>query len=329
VLAPLSGKYAAYGKAYLDGAQLATDAFDDKRGPARVELVPADSRGEALPALAATRRLVATDGLVAILGSVLSLPTVVAGLQANCSRVPLLSNVATEEGIADIGPYVFHIGPSRLRAARSAADLVVFSLRRFRAAVLCSEDGDGRTLATAFGERLCGLGGEVVASESYAAGTTDFTAVARRLRASGPDVLYLPASVDETLLIAPALAVQGFSAPLVGTEEWSSDRLLRAAGADLEGALLPAPDADASGTEMARFRDAYRARYARPDNRYAAAGYVGATRLLDLLAQNPGADRETLRRELEESLRVARPNAGGTPRFLVVRDGEARPFEMP
>ena len=43
-MAPLSGKYAAYGKAYLDGAQLAAEIFDDKRGPARVEIVPAEVR---------------------------------------------------------------------------------------------------------------------------------------------------------------------------------------------------------------------------------------------------------------------------------------------
>jgi len=326
LLAPLSGRYAAYGKAYLDGAQLAVDAFND-RGPMRVELAPADSKGEPISALAATRRLVDSVAVVAILGGVLNLPTLVAGVEANCSRVPMLSNVATEEGIGSIGPYVFHRGPSRQRAARAGADLAVFVLRRFRAAVLYPEAGDGRALATAFSERLTALGGELVASESYAAGTTDFTTLVQRLRGAEPEVLYLPASAEEVLLIAPALVFQGLAAQVIGTEEWNSERPLRAGGADLEGALLPA--AEAPDGDLERFRRQYRARFSAPDNRFAAAGFQGANCILDLLAERPGSGREALRGALAERLQMEGRSRGETPRFLIVRDGEARPFVTP
>src|SRR5262245_46657878 len=99
VLVPLSGRYASYGRAYLDGAQHAADEWN-ARGTRHVDVVAADAKTEPLAALAATRRLVDDEHVDAILGSVLTLPTVVAAMEANCHGVPLVSNVATEDDLA-------------------------------------------------------------------------------------------------------------------------------------------------------------------------------------------------------------------------------------
>ncbi|MFQ5600166.1 MAG: ABC transporter substrate-binding protein [Candidatus Krumholzibacteriia bacterium] len=326
VLAPFSGRYAAYGKAYLDGARLAVDSFNDL-GPVQVEVVPADTRGQPLSALAAVRRLAGAEDVVAILGGVLNLPTLVAAVEANCRGVPLLSNVATEDGIRETGPYVFHQVASRQRAASAAADLAAFRLRRFRAAVLYPEEGEGRVLASGFAERMGALGGRIVASESFAAGTTDFTSLVRRIRAAQPDVLFVPAGVEDMLLIAPTLAVQGVEAQLIGTEKWKSERLLGGTGVELEGALVPAGEHEGDHEELARFRELYADRYGPRANRFAAAGYLAARRILDVLAQRPEADREALRTGLEA--RGAPGDRRMPVRFLVVRDGEPRAFGTP
>jgi branched-chain amino acid transport system substrate-binding protein len=327
VLAPLSGRYAAYGKAYLDGAMLAAQAFNE-RGPGKVEIVPADAKTEPLAALAATRRLIEDERLVAILGSVLAMPTAVAALEANCNGVPLLSNVSTEDAIGGIGPYVFHAGASRQAGARAGAELAALGLRRFRAAVLYPEEGDGRALAEAFSERFAALGGEVVFSEAYPPGSTDFTTVLRRLAGVRPEILYLPAGVEDMLLIAPALAFNGIATQLLGTEEWNQERLLRGVPTDLEGALIPSAQDEANAALLERFRARFRSGAGAAEQRLAGAGWLGATQLLDVLAQHPRADRETMRRELE-ARRGAAAGAAARRAFFVVHDGEAQPFDMP
>jgi branched-chain amino acid transport system substrate-binding protein len=329
VLVPLRGRYAAYGKAYLDGAQLAADAAN-RRATRRIEIVPADAQGEqgeAAAAMLATRRLVQTEGLVAILGSVQSVPTLVAALEANCSGVPLVSNVAADDGIGNVGPWVFHAVPSRLEAAGASAELTVRALKRQRAAILFPEEGDGQALALAFSDRLAALGGEVVFSEAFVPGTTDFTLLARQIATANPEVLYVPASTDDLVLIVPALTYQGVTAQIIGTEDLGATRLLETDGIELEGALVPAPPADGSDAELAAFRNAYKQTVTPTEKRLAAAGWMGARAVLDAIAQTPVVDRDAVQRGLE-ARRKARPSAGARS-FLVVHQKALQPFTVP
>jgi len=322
LLAPLTGRYAAYGKAYLEGARAATGEHNTRSTP-RVEIVPADCSPDPLPALLATRKLVEQPGVVALLGSVLNAPTLVAALEANCQGIPLVSNVATEDGIAGVGPWVFHAVPSRHAAARAAAELAVFQLRRFRAAVVYPDAGDGRALALAFGERFAELGGEVALSEPVADGTRDYSPVARRVAEATPDVLYAPCEVAEWMLLSPALAFHAVTAQIVGSEALADETLLRTHGADLEGAVLPAADAAA----VAPPPSARGAARSQTEERLASAGYAAARRVLDAIARAPADDRDGVRAALDAAARAADPAQKPlASRFLVVRSGRVQPL---
>lgn len=328
VIAPLSGRYAAYGQAYLHGATLAIE-MSEQRGMQRVELEPADCKDEPMSAVTAMRRLVGTENLVAILGSLLRVPTLVAALEANCNGVSLLSNVASEDGLEDIGPYVFQSTVPRAAAARAAAELAVFELRRFRLAVVSPEEGDGAALAAAFTSRYQELGGEVVFSRSFGANTADFTPITRPLAASRPDVVYTTAAAEDLQLLVPALGFLSLDAQLIGTEDLGVERVLRACGTDLEGAILPAPVVDLPASEMERLRARYQARFSGAPNRFAIAGYIGTQRLLDAIGRTPGADRERVRSALAASGGSAARHTPLVARFQQIRAGEVRRFELP
>jgi len=325
VLVPLSGRYAPYGKAYLEGARAATDEFNAK-GPHHVDLVPADAKSEPLLVVATTRRLVSDDKVVAILGSVLAVPTVIAAMEANCHGVSLLSNVATEDELASIGPYVFHAVPSRRAAARASADLAVLHMRKFRAAILYPEEGDGRALALAFSERFAALGGEIVLSEPFAPDLNDFTPVARRVAGAQAELLYAPADADALLRLLPALAFHNVNAQLMGSADLASERVLKAAGVDLEGAVLPAPDAQ---TESAPPRRADRVPRTPTEERLAAAGYSGARRLLDAIAQTHTTDPDAVQQALRDRAAADSSRADVQQLFLVIHNGRPEPLRTP
>lgn len=325
VLVPLSGPWSSYGRAYLDGAEQAVRARATP-GARAVEIVPADTKGEPIGALAATRRLVDEERVVALLGSVQTLPTLAAGLEANCRGVPLLSNVVAEDGLATIGPWVFHEVPSRLAGAAATADLAFDTLHHLRAAVLYPEAGDGRALALAFAARLAALGGEVVFSEAYPPGTMDFTPLVRRLAASQPTAVYLPGGPDDLVLAVPAFAYEGAIVTLLGTEDLGMERVLQACGPALEGAVLPAEDESAV---LARWREMQVQPLAGPEARYAAAGFSAATRLLDALAGERRPDRDTVQRALAAQRAAAERGPRLPRRFLVVRGGKLEPLGDP
>lgn len=326
VLVPLSGRYAPYGREYLNGVMLATEEFA-AAGPARVDIVPADSKGEPLAALAAVRRLIDAEPLVGILGSVLSMPTIAAAIEANGRGVPMLSNVATEDGIGGIGPFVFHEVRSLQSTARATAEFSAFELRRFRVAIVSAENGEGRAMAAAFSERILELGGEVAFSETFPAGTTDFSPLARRIAASEPQAVYVPMNADELVLLIPALGARSVQATLLGGEDLGAESVLQSAGVDLEGAVVPSVESS-DAMSRARFAELYRARFGANENRFAEAGYAGARRVLDVVAQQPNLGRKDLQRGLAarfEAERAAPPRL----RFRVVRSGELRDFDAP
>lgn len=325
VLVPLSGPWASQGRAYLDGAELAVRARA-ARGVVPAEIIPADTKGEAIGALAATRRLIDEEGVLALLGSVQTLPTLAAGLEANCKGVPLFSNVVADDGLATIGPYVFHEVPSRLDGAVATAELALDTLHHQRIAVLYSETGDGRALALAFAQRLAALGGEVVFSEAYPTGTVDFTPLARRIAAAQPTAVYLPGGPDDLVLAVPAFAYEGASVTLLGTEELGAARVLEACGAALEGAVLPAAE-ESVGYER---RPEVQARPRSPaEERLLAAGFAAAGRLLDALAGQRRADRDALQRTLAAAREAAERGPRPPRRFLVVRGGQLEPLGAP
>jgi branched-chain amino acid transport system substrate-binding protein len=321
LLAPLTGRYASYGKAYLEGARAAVAEYN-AGSTRRVEIVPADCTSEPLPALLATRKLVETIGVTALLGSVLNAPTLVAAMEANCQGVPLVSNVATEDGLAGVGPWVFHVVPSRRAAARAGADVAVFHLRRKRAAVVYPEEGDGRAQALAFAERFAELGGEVVLSEPYAERTKDFSPLARRVADATPDLLYAPCEADDWMLLAPALAFHALAAQILGNEDLAHEPLLQAYGADLEGAVLPAPEA-AAPVALSR------AKRSATEERLASAGWAAARRVLDALARTAHDDREALRVALSAAAQADAPQTPIAARFRVVRNGRVQPLLAP
>jgi branched-chain amino acid transport system substrate-binding protein len=173
------------------------------------------------------------------------------------------------------------------------------------------------------------LGGELVFSKSFAAGTTDFTPVVRPLAASHPEVVYTSAAAEDLQLLVPALAFLALDATLIGTEDLGVERVVRACGDDLEGAILPAPVRELESAEMERLRTRYQERYKSAPNRYAIAGFTGTRRVLDAIARTPDADRDAVRAALAGAL----PNAGAqTPlvaRFQSIRGGEVRALTLP
>ena len=66
------------------------------------------------------------------------------------------------------------------------------------------------------------LGIEVVATESYASGSVDFSGQLTNIAAANPDVLFLPVYYNDVALIASQAADAGITATMLGVDGWSS-----------------------------------------------------------------------------------------------------------
>ncbi len=304
VLCPLEGRFATLGESFLRGASIALKEARAKSGPA-VELVVGDTRGAPLECRAVAQRLVDDERVDALLGEVLSSSTIAAAQVAQLSKTVLLSPVATEEGIADIGEWVFQTGFGSEVEIAALARMACVRLRLARIAFFSSDDIGSRRVALLFGNEVERLGGELVTAEFYPEGTTDFAASIERIRAAAPEALFIASDTEDLILILPQLSFHELGVQLLGTSEWSSRRLIRMAGRDLEGALFPA-DVDArDGERMFTAAAAAVREPAGEINPVVVGGYRGTKVLIEALAR-VGSGGEPLRLELMKLLEQRR-----------------------
>jgi len=302
VLCPLEGRFATLGESFLRGASIALKEARLK-GIANVDLVVGDTRGNPLESRSVAERLIEEERVDALLGEVLSSSTIAAAQVAELSKTVLLSPVATEEGISDVGEWVFQMATSSEVEITALAGMACSRLGLRRVAFLSSDDLASRRVARLFGDEVERLGGELVIAEFYPEGSTDFAESIGRVRAADPEALFIASGTEDLILILPQLSFHEFGSQLLGTSAWNSRRLIRMAGRDLEGALFPA-DIDQRGGERL-FTNACALVKEPPGeiNQVVIGGYRGTKLLLEALAKSKSGGaplREEMSRLLEK-----------------------------
>jgi ABC-type branched-subunit amino acid transport system substrate-binding protein len=181
VVLPLSGRYARYGEATLQGILLATGHFDpEQRRPSGIRLIIRDTGGDPARAAAAVRELAASSEVSAVLGPMLAAESEAAAAVAQELRLPLLT-LSQRETVGAGRDQVLRLGETpRLEAELMAAYAVeTLGLKRF--AILYPNLEFGLGLRSAFWDAVEARGGEVVGVARYEPDATDFSAPVRRL----------------------------------------------------------------------------------------------------------------------------------------------------
>ncbi len=173
VLAPLSGDFAEFGAAAIQGVILAHEKAGLK---GKVNLRVADTRADAAQALLRTQQAINQDSVVAVVGPIMSAPaaTVAAWLGSNFQNIPMLTPTATDDGIAKMGPNIFQVNITMDNLAKSIADFATkcLSIREF--AVLSPLGGYGASMSQSFTSAVERRGGSVIAFRNYEEGRPDY-----------------------------------------------------------------------------------------------------------------------------------------------------------
>jgi len=300
ILCPLSGRFSPVGDAFLKGASIAVrEAM--KRSSLAVELVVGDSRGDPLAARSAAAELIEQEGVLAVVGAILSSPTIAAAQVAEQGKTVLLSPVATEEGISGIGKWIFQTSAGLDVEVISISRLACSKLGMERLAFLAADNGRSRSIERVFSREVEARGGLVCAAEFYTEGSTDFRDQIERIRESSPEGLFIASDVDDLVLILPQVSYYEFGVQLFGTSAWHSNRLLRMSARDMEGALFPQlPEAERDEELLAAAFD-YIGESSKEYNTFIVGGYKGTRMILSALAEG-ARDRASLRAAVARAL---------------------------
>jgi branched-chain amino acid transport system substrate-binding protein len=309
VLLPYTGDYSRFGRSFEEGIRIAVDEYN-AAGGVRVSVALGDTKEDPVSAVTAARKLIVEEGVVAVIGSVFTVPSIVAATECNARKTAIVSPLVTDRTMSDIGPWVFQtLQPVEVEVC-AMARVAVENLLLERIAVLAPSTPEGRRLAELFAGEVERLGGGIAAEEFFTAGDTDFRDELTRIRAKAPDAMFIPGGPDELVNILPQIRFYDLQIQLLGLSDWNSEKLLRLASRELEGAVFPregyyGKDPDAYRRFAAKYLESY-AKNAGSSSiddvpPVAAAGYFGARFVLDAIARG-AVDREQMRALLSEEL---------------------------
>ena len=300
-IAPLSGAVAVYGVECKNGIDLAIEEINAAGGidGKALEFVCEDDEGSPDKTVNAFKKLIAKDGVKFVIGSLTSGCTQAVTTLSQASKVLQIAPAATAPAITDAGNYVFRacfIDPFQ---GTVGGKFAYNNIGARKAAILYDAGNDYSVgLYENFIASFKSLGGEVVAAESYATGDKDFNAQLTKIKNANPDVVYLPDYYGTVALIAKQLRAQGIKAPLVGGDGW--DGLTGNAGEEVLNGFYSNHYADDS-TEPAvqNFVSAFKAKYGKAPNSFAALGYDSVYMLRDAIVKAGTTDVAKVRDALE------------------------------
>lgn len=294
---------------FTKGAELARSQINEAGGllGMQVEFIVMDNQGEqefpdAAESVRIAQLLIEQEGVVAILGPLLSTNSMQVGPVVSLLRRPIITGSSGEK-VTSTGEFVFiTVTPSSVQGMKTAQFALDPTERNAKTAATIRQAGDvySSAVADAFEENFQKLGGQLVASEVYQHGDRDFTTQLTKIKAGAPDVLLVAGFSPEIPLFALQARSMGIDATFIGTNGWDEpDKLLGTLDDNmpLEGSYFTR-GFNIESVSAAAFIKAYTAMYMEPPDGPSAWGY-DAMSLLALAIKNaetlePDAIRDAL-----------------------------------
>src|SRR5699024_2108351 len=299
----LTGDAAAYGTPMSEAAKLAVKEVNENGGVlgGEVEYVEYDNTSDLTEAASVAQRL-ASEDVVGIVG-----PATTGDSNAQIpviqeAAVPAILPAATGNGMTlddngDVFEYLFRVAFEDAFQGRAAATYVTETLGAQTAALFVDQSTDYATgLEQAFTEEFEALGGQVVTTESFQSGDTDFTASLTSLLSQEFDVLYVPGYYTEVGLLIKQARELGITQPIVGGDGLGNQTLVDLAGAsNVNDVYYTAHYSPLSDDEdLQDFLTKFEEEYGKQADQFAVLSYDATMLLLDAVERAGSADRQAV-----------------------------------
>ena len=246
--ASMTGSEATFGQSTDAGIRLAVKEANAAGGimGRKIELKTYDDQGKPQEAGTAVTRLITSDKVVAVLGEVASSLSLAGGRVCQQYGVPMITPSSTNPAVTRTGDMVFRVCYTDPFQGEVCARFAREQLKAQTAATLYDQQqAYSKGLNDYFKKSFTELGGTITTEQAYSGGDQDYSAQLTTLRATQPDVLFLPGYYTDVANIALQVRKLGIPVPLLGGDGWDSDKLAKIGGTAIEGAYYAnhyAPD---------------------------------------------------------------------------------------
>ena len=339
VVLPLTGRLTdSFGKPIQQAFKLALSEINAAHpSGTKLNLIIEDGQSTIDGAVEAFNKLIHQDGVSVILGPATSSQTEMAFPIAQENQVVAISPTSAATGLSAIGDFVFRVALTTDILIPRGVEVTQTKLGYQRAATMYDEtdlfstDGDASVQ-----EVLAAKGVEVITTETFQGGDTDFSEQLARIQTLNPDVIFVSCLSPEK----PGILMQGhelgISAPFIVRTVTATD--VQAAGAAAEGAITFVgwgAALDTPGNQA--FVENYNTKFDMEPSNYAARSYATLHILAEAIANAHSTDSAAIRdalasiRDFDTILGKFSFDANGDAvydeKVLIVKDGKLVRFE--
>jgi branched-chain amino acid transport system substrate-binding protein len=295
----LTGDNSAYGLSIRKGLELALSEINAGSflGAAKIRLLFMDDKADKQEGISVFTRLIDDEKVSAIIGPTLSSTAFAADPIAQKAGVPVLGTSNTATGITAMGNFIFRdsllqsgVVPGTLAAAAA-------KFHPQKAALLYESTNEfSKSEAEVFKAALQKLGIQLVATESYSKGDSDFRTQLGKLNARRPDIYVMSSLVGEAIPVLQQAREIGITQPIVGGNGFNSPAVIKNAKIAAEGLIVgSAWFIDSTAPKSRAFVAAFRRTYGADPDQFAAQAYDGMYILATAIKNAGSADRAAIR----------------------------------
>jgi branched-chain amino acid transport system substrate-binding protein len=300
---PLTGSVALLGNEALKGATLAAEQINAAGGllGRPVKIFAADNKCNPAEAVAATRKVITRDRVVASIGQLCSSATLAAMPIYEQEKIPLVVETSTNPMItvrAGVGgnKWVFRPNlPDDVNATVFAKMIV--DLGGKTASFLLTNDDWGRGVGSSFKAVIEKEGGQVLSLDYYEEGETNFLSVLTKIKGLNPNALLIAARTASGAVIMKQYAELGMKMPIFNQGDMVNEQFVKLVGKDLAKGILGSeswyPGVDDPINK--KFEADYAARWGYEPIEPSAYGYVGMQLIAEAIRISKSATAEAIR----------------------------------
>ena len=341
VVLSITGRFpSTFGRSIGNAFELALEDINNSQpGGRSIRFIIEDDQSTVEGAVEAYKKLIQQAGVPVILGPATSSATEAAFPIAQENQVVAFSPTSAARGLSAIGDFVFRAALTTDVLIPPGIETTSAKLGYKKAATMYDENDVFSTDSDqAVREALAANGVEVLITETFQGGDTDFSDQLTRIRDANPDIIFVSSLSPEK----PGILMQGrqvgipYSVPFVMRTLTIGD--VHAAGEAAEGAITFvgwASTADTPGNHA--FVQNYSAKYGvEPDN-YAARSYAALHILAEAIANAQSTDSIAIRDALANITdfdtvfgKFSFNEVGDAvydPKILIVKNGQLEIFE--
>jgi branched-chain amino acid transport system substrate-binding protein len=299
VVESLTGDNASYGASIRRGIELGVVEVNASKllGASQISLVVYDDKADKQEGISVYNKLIDGDKVALIIGPTLSSTAFAADPVAQKAGVPVMGTSTTAVGITAMGDYIFRDSLPQAAVIPGTLAAVVAKYKPQKAALLFESTNEySKSEADVYKAALQKQGIQLVASESYSRGDSDFRTQLSKLAAKKPDIFVFCSLIGEAIPVLQQAREIGITQPIVGGNGFNNPNVIKSAKEAAEGLIVGSSwFIDGAAPKSKAFVAAYRAKYGSDPDQFAAQGYAAVYIVGTAIKNAASADRAAIR----------------------------------